>query len=112
MTGKISYKITVKTPAISEASYGLEFGKSLVGVDSNEILNERPINPENFTDGVLQNFSHTESAKHIVVNPNFMIRQGKLVKSKISGVSIVGESKDKIPPEVLLMGEYKNMASR
>ena len=46
------------------------------------------------------------------VNPNFMIRQGKLVKSKISGVSIVGESKDKIPPEVLLMGEYKNMASR
>lgn len=112
MTGKISYKITVKTPAISEASYGLEFGKSLVGVDSNEILNERPINPENFTDGVLQNFSHTESAKNIGVNPNFMIRQGKLVKSKISGVSIVGESKDKIPPEVLLMGEYKNMASR
>ena len=110
MTGKVQYKITIKTPAISESSYGLEFGKSWLSVDQNEILNERPINPENFTDGVLQNFAHQETEKHVGITPNFMIRQGRLVKSKISGVSIVADSYEGISNEVRNTGEYRSMS--
>ena len=112
MTGKVQYSITIKTPAISESQYGLEFGKQWVNVDSNEILNERPINPENFTDGVLQNFAHSESPKHVSISPNFMIRQGRLVKSKISGISIVGSSEQTTADGVKNIGEYKSIKSK
>lgn len=112
MTGKVQYSISIKTPPISEASYGLEFGKQWVGVEQNQILNERPINPENFTDGVLQNFSHSETVKHIGITPNFMIRQGRLVKSKISGIQIVGRNDINIDQEVKNLGEYKQISSQ
>lgn len=83
MTNKITYTIEIQTKPVENASTGLSFGASAFSPEQSPVLNQRPINATNFSDGVLDSFITNETDKHLEISSNFLIRQGMLVRNHI-----------------------------
>lgn len=111
MTKKISYKLTLKSEELSNINTGLAFGNSAYNPEIAPVLQVREVNPTNFIDGIVNAYDVNETDRHVELSSNYLIKQGRLVKNKISGICLNGEKSAQFLDEIKYLGDYRQFAN-